>query len=145
MKQLNQYIQEKLHVSNYKKDNNLRDVSNCSFENLDMKLYFKTAQEEKKYNYFIKSSKNKKDADFLKDTELRKLLVYWYLSITNGWLIGSIELKKEIIKRRLFDEDELDAYVLSRYKKLYGFEETEKNIEEYLDYYNVKYDKNEKL
>lgn len=145
MKQLSEFIFEKLHISKYKKSNNLRNISNCSFANLDMKLWFESAKEEKKYNNLIKARKNKGDVESLKNAELRKLLVYWYLSITNGWLKGSIELKEEIIRRKLFDEDELDAYLLSKYKKCSGFEETEKNMEEYLDYYNVKYDKNEKL
>jgi hypothetical protein len=145
MKQLSEFIFEKLHISKYKKSNNLRNISNCSFANLDMKLWFESAKEEKKYNNLIKARKNKNDVGSLKNAELRKLLVYWYLSITNGWLKGSIELKEEIIRRNLFDEDELDAYLLSKYKKCSGFEETEKNMEEYLDYYNVKYDKNEKL
>ena len=145
MKQLSEFIFEKLHISKYKKSNNLRNISNCSFANLDMKLWFESAKEEKKYNNLIKARKNKGDVESLKNAELRKLLVYWYLSITNGWLKGSIELKEEIIRRNLFDEDELDAYLLSKYKKCSGFEETEKNMEEYLDYYNVKYDKNEKL
>ena len=142
MKQLSEFIFEKLHISKYKKSNNLRNISNCSFANLDMKLWFESAKEEKKYNNLIKARKNKGDVESLKNAELRKLLVYWYLSITNGWLKGSIELKEEIIRRKLFDEDELDAYLLSKYKKCSGFEETEKNMEEYLDYYNVKYDKN---
>ena len=145
MKQLSEFIFEKLHISKYKKSNNLRNISNCSFANLDMKLWFESSKEEKKYNNLIKARKNKNDVGSLKNAELRKLLVYWYLSITNGWLKGSIELKEEIIRRNLFDEDELDAYLLSKYKKCSGFEETEKNMEEYLDYYNVKYDKNEKL
>ena len=145
MKQLSEFIFEKLHISKYKKSNNLRNISNCSFTNLDMKLWFESSKEEKKYNNLIKARKNKNDVGSLKNAELRKLLVYWYLSITNGWLKGSIELKEEIIRRNLFDEDELDAYLLSKYKKCSGFEETEKNMEEYLDYYNVKYDKNEKL
>ena len=145
MKQLSEFIFEKLHISKYKKSNSLRNISNCSFANLDMKLWFESAKEEKKYNNLIKARKNKGDVESLKNAELRKLLVYWYLSITNGWLKGSIELKEEIIRRKLFDEDELDAYLLSKYKKCSGFEETEKNMEEYLDYYNVKYDKNEKL
>ena len=145
MRQLSEFIFEKLHISKYKKSNNLRNISNCSFANLDMKLWFESAKEEKKYNNLIKARKNKNDVGSLKNAELRKLLVYWYLSITNGWLKGSIELKEEIIRRKLFDEDELDAYLLSKYKKCSGFEETEKNMEEYLDYYNVKYDKNEKL
>ena len=145
MKQLSEFIFEKLHISKYKKSNNLRNISNCSFANLDMKLWFESAKEEKKYSNLIKARKNKGDVESLKNAELRKLLVYWYLSITNGWLKGSIELKEEIIRRKLFDEDELDAYLLSKYKKCSGFEETEKNMEEYLDYYNVKYDKNEKL
>lgn len=145
MKQLSEFIFEKLHINKYKKSNNLRNISNCSFANLDMKLWFESAKEEKKYNNLIKARKNKNDVGSLKNAELRKLLVYWYLSITNGWLKGSIELKDEIIRRNLFDEDELDAYLLSKYKKCSGFEETEKNMEEYLDYYNVKYDKNEKL
>lgn len=145
MRQLSEFIFEKLHISKYKKSNNLRNISNCSFANLDMKLWFESAKEEKKYNNLIKARKNKGDVESLKNAELRKLLVYWYLSITNGWLKGSIELKEEIIRRKLFDEDELDAYLLSKYKKCSGFEETEKNMEEYLDYYNVKYDKNEKL
>ena len=145
MKQLSEFIFEKLHISKYKKSNNLRNISNCSFANLDMKLWFESAKEEKKYNNLIKTRKNKGNVESLKNAELRKLLVYWYLSITNGWLKGSIELKEEIIRRKLFDEDELDAYLLSKYKKCSGFEETEKNMEEYLDYYNVKYDKNEKL
>jgi hypothetical protein len=145
MRQLSEFIFEKLHISKYKKSNNLRNISNCSFANLDMKLWFESAKEEKKYNNLIKARKNKNDVGSLKNAELRKLLVYWYLSITNGWLKGSIELKEEIIRRNLFDEDELDAYLLSKYKKCSGFEETEKNMEEYLDYYNVKYDKNEKL
>lgn len=145
MIQLTEFILEKLHISKYKKSNNLRNISNCSFANLDMKLWFESSKEEKKYNNLIKARKNKNDVGSLKNAELRKLLVYWYLSITNGWLKGSIELKEEIIRRNLFDEDELDAYLLSKYKKCSGFEETEKNMEEYLDYYNVKYDKNEKL
>ena len=47
MKQLKDYITEKLHISKYKKSNNLRNISNCSFANLDMKLWFESAKEEK--------------------------------------------------------------------------------------------------
>lgn len=144
MKQLNQYIIEKFKLNSKNAKQELRDVSHCSFANLDMKLWFESAKEEKKYNHLIKARKNKNDVGSLKNAELRNLLVYWYLSITNGWLKGSTELKEEIIRRRLFDEDELDAYILSKYKKLYGFEETEKNMEEYLDENNIKYEKNER-
>ena len=145
METLNNYIIEKLKINKGIKNIKLRDVSNCSFENVNKKLWFESSKEEKKYDKIIKDQKSKNDTwglIHLKTiSNIRELLIYWYLSITNGWLDGSLKFKEEIIKRNLFNEDELDSYLLSRYKRMSGFKETEKNMEEYLDANNIKYEK----
>jgi len=146
MKKLNLYITEKFKINskNVSKPELRKYVANCSYENVEMKLSLNSAQEEKDYIKVLKQHKAKNDFNSLKNTKVyRDLLMYWYFSITIGWLTGALEFKEEIIKRRYFDADEMDAYVLSRYKRLKGFKETEKNMEEYLDENYVEYKKNE--
>lgn len=144
MKQLNQYITEKFKVSSKNIKKKLKDVSNVDYKFLNNSIYFNNAKEERDYDKIVKKRKSKNDYKFLKDTkQFNVLLIYWYLSITNGWLEASMELKEEILKRSDIEEDELNAYILSKYKKVSGFKETEKNMEEYLDENNIKYEKNE--
>lgn len=142
MIQLTEFILEKLHVSKYKKE---RDLSDIDYEFVSNSLYFDDPSQEKKCYHLIQLKKSRNDYKSLVSTkEDTKLLRYWFASICRDWLKGAIEFRKELIKRG-FKEDELDAYIISRYHKYNGFNDLEKNFEEYLDYYNVKYDKNEKL
>lgn len=145
MKQLNQFIQEKLKVNSNSKVNTKRDLTNVDYEFVDNSLYFETSTQEKRCYHLINLKKAKNDyQSLLKTKEVTKLLRYWFVCIgRNGWLEGAKALRGELITRG-FSEDELDAYILSKYNRYKGFNDIESNFEEYLDDVHVKYKKHEK-
>jgi hypothetical protein len=142
MKALQLYISEGIKLNANSKVNSLRDLSDVDYEFVSNTLYFNTSKEEKKYDNEVKKRKAENNINALKKAKLaHELLRYWYLCITNGWISGAKELRNEFVNRGSFEEDELDAYILSKYNKKKGFLDTMKNFEAYLDSVHVKYDK----
>ena len=147
MNTLNNFIIEKLKISSSSKINRARNVSSVDYKNVDKRLFFNTFKEEMLYQIHIDKFKKKtQTSQYIQDFFIenintqRDLLVYWYLSITNGCIELASFLKQKLIERWNYSEDELDAYVLSRYKKLNGFNNTRQNIEKYFKEYNINYE-----
>lgn len=148
MNTLNNFIIEKLKINSNSKVNALRDLSAVDYKNVDNGLFFNTYNEMKTYQHYIKKFKIKPQTlqyiqDFFKKNikSERDLLIYWYLSITEEGLIELASfLKQKLIERWGYSEDELDAYILSRYKRLNGFNNTQENIKKYFKQYNIKYE-----
>ena len=146
MRHIIEFIKEGLKVTGKSKVNNqsnLRDVSGANIGDISKYIWFKSpAEEAGHYNkmdmYFKKGSKPERLANSIKDQ--KKLMIRWYIAVTMGWLECAITFRQHIIDRGYADEDQLDNYVLTRYKKLSGFNKTRENMEEYFTELNVKYD-----
>ena len=146
MKSIIKFITEGLKVTGKSKVNNqsnLRDVSGANIGDVSKYIWFKSPSEEAgHYNkmdmYFKKGSKPERLANSIKDQ--KKLMIRWYIAVTMGWLECAVTFRQHIIDRGYADEDQLDNYVLTRYKKLNGFNKTREKMEEYFTELNVKYD-----
>ena len=148
MKNLINCIKEGLKItSKTKVDTEKRDLSNVDFEFITNTLYFDSIKERTKY---IKKmgdyqNKGKSPSYFNKEKSSNELLRYWYSAIMAGWIDCSIEIRNELNRRVSASEDEifadeLDAYILDKYKNNSAFTDEEKlNIEKYLRALNVKY------
>ncbi len=136
MKQLNQYIQEKLHVSKYKKDK-IRYLSN---KDLPEDFFLNFTCHDGDLNKFENDIKyrndNKTPKDFIDKVEYKEqLFTYWYLAVEYGWEEGYDVFRSEIIKRKYATEDEIDSLVIEMYKI---HDEIEKeNCLNYLKKYNI--------
>lgn len=144
MKNLKEIIFEKLKLSK-STEIKKRDLSNVDFSHVNNMIYYKSPSEENSHymkmdQYFNKKSDPQRLVNSIKDT--RKLMIRWYICVSKGYSDYYPVFKDAIIERTTFDEDQLDAYILSRYKRHKGFGKLEENFEAYLDEYNVKYDKN---
>ena len=145
MKNLNQFITEKFRISKDNLNKQQRDLSNADISKVKQLIRYKTPREEnmncvKMEQYFNKKSNPQRLVNSIKD--IRKLMIRWYICVSKGYSDYYPVFKDAIIERTKFTEDQLDAYILSRYKKYKGFGKLEANFEAYLDEYNVKYDKN---
>ena len=146
MKDLNKYLIEGLKVNSKSKVNNnknLRDVSSASISDVSSQICFKSpAEEAGHYNkmdmYFKKGSKPERLANSIKDK--KKLMVRWYIAVTMGWTDCAVTFRQHIVDRGYANEDQLDNYVLTRYKKLSGFNKTRENIETYFNEVGVAYE-----
>ena len=150
MNTLNNFIIEKLKINSNSKVNELRDLSSVDYKNVDKALFFNTYKEELTYQRYIDKFKKKtQTSQYIQDFFIeninseRDLLIYWYLSITNGLIELASFLKQKLIDRWSYSEDELDAYVLSRYQKLNGFNYTQENMKKYFKEYNIKYEESD--
>lgn len=143
MRQLKEIILEKLKVNSKTKINQKRELDvNTNIDYLESEIWFKDINEEQKYRHFVKRHKIKNDyKSMIKTSSQRNLITWWYYAVVFGWEDGYKALKDEIIKRNSYSEDELDLYVLKRYSKLEGFENTLKNMEKYFETYDIKYNK----
>ena len=143
MDSLIEYITEALKVNSKSKVNQKRELDpNADIDYLESEIYFRNISDENKYRHYVQRRKEKNDyKSMLKTSSQRNLITWWYFAIVFGWEDGYEALKEEIIKRNSYDEDELDTYVLKRYYKLRGFENTLKNMEKYFETYNIKYDR----
>ena len=144
MKSIKEIILEKLKLSKNEIKEPPRDLSNVDFSYINNMIYFKSPSEENSHymkmeQYFNKKSNPQRLVNSIKDN--RKLMIRWYICVSKGYSDYYPVFKDAIIERTNFDEDQLDAYILSRYKICKGFRKLEENFEEYLDEYNVKYDK----
>ena len=150
MNTLNNFIIEKLKINSNSKVNELRDLSSVDYKNVDKALFFNTYKEELTYQRYIDKFKKKtQTSQYIQDFFIeninseRDLLIYWYLSITNGLIELASFLKQKLIDQWSYSEDELDAYVLSRYQKLNGFNYTQENMKKYFKEYNIKYEESD--
>lgn len=147
MKNLIDCIKEGLKInSKTKVDTNKRDLSDVDFEFITNTLYFNSIKERTKYIKKMKDyqNKDKSPSYFNKEKSSDELLRYWYSAIIGGWIDCSIEIRNELNHRVSAGEDEifadeLDAYILDKYKNNSAFTDEEKlNIEKYLRILNVK-------
>ena len=146
MRNVIEFIKEGLKVTGKSKINNqsnLRDVSSASISDVSSQIWFKSpAEEATHYNkmdmYFKKGSKPERLANSIKDK--KKLMIRWYIAVTMGWTDCAVTFRKHIVDRGYADEDQLDNYVLTRYKKLGGFTKTKENIEAYFNEVGVAYE-----
>ena len=145
MKSIKEILLEKLKLSKNEIKEPPRDLSNVDFKKIYSFIYFKSPSEERGHydkmdQYFNKKSNPQRLVNSIKDT--RKLLIRWYICVSRGYSDYYPVFREDIIQRNIFNEDQLDAYILSRYKRSGGFKQLQENYENYLDEYNVKYDKN---
>ena len=145
MKNLKQFIIEKFRLSRDCLSQKQRDLSNVDFSYINNMIYYKSPSEENSHymkmdQYFNKKSNPQRLVNSIKDN--RKLMIRWYICVSRGYSDYYPTFKDAIIERTKFTEDQLDAYILSRYKRYKDFEKLKANFEAYLDEYNVKYDKN---
>ena len=150
MKHFTNFILEKLKITTDTKVRTKNDFKDLSEVKIPGELYqdlmSKTPSEEATNHNKMAAYKKKgsKPTRLLGDIKNKKKLVSrWYIAITINWLECAKVFKQGIIERGYYSEDELDAYVLSKYKSLkkYGLPNVIKGIEEYLDYYGIKYEK----
>ena len=144
MKQIKEFIIEAIKVNSKSKVNQKRDLENADIDldYLESEIWFKDASDEQKYIHYIQNHKAKNDyKSMVKTNSSHNLCIWWYFSIIFDWEDGYKAFKDEIIKRDWYTEDELDKYVLERYVKLKGFDNTLKNMEKYFETYNVIYDR----
>jgi len=143
MKNLKEIIFEKLKLSRSKNIPTLRDLSNVEYSEINKIIWYKNPSEESRHNakmeqYFNKKSNPQRLVNSIKDN--RKLMIRWYICVFKGYSDYYPVFKDAIIERTNFDEDQLDAYVLSRYKIYKSIGKPKENLKAYLDEYNVKYD-----
>ena len=91
--------------------------------------------------YFNKKSNPQRLVNSIKDD--RKLLIRWFICILKRYSDYYPVFREAIVERNIASEDQLDAYILYKYKLAYAGTIRD-NYEEYLDTYDVKYDKNKK-
>ena len=148
MKQIINYLTEKLKIGSQSKvntDKDLRDLSDVEDGNF-FELYYKSPSEEsrdwaKAEEYFNKKSKPERLVNSIKDRN--KLVRRWFIYVMKGWEDAYQVFRGEIVKRGYYTEDELDKYILNRYNKLKSgsvkMEKTLEHYEKYLEMNNVKY------
>ena len=122
MKQLTQYIQEKLHVSKYKKEKT-RYLSN------------KDLPQEFWDNFTVHEGDSPKE--FINKVKYKEqLFSYWFKAVEVGWEEGYDAFRHEIIKRKYATENEIDSAAVEMYE-LYSEKEIIDNIVEYLRKYDI--------
>ena len=148
MKQIINYLTEKLKIGSQSKVNtskDLRDLSDVEVGNF-FELRYKSPSEERRdwakaEEYFNKKSKPERLVNSIKDRN--KLVRRWFIYVIKGWEDAYQVFRDEIIKRGYYDEDKLDKYILNRYNMLKNhsskMEKTLENYEKYLEINNVKY------
>ena len=149
MKKLNQFITEKFRLSKDNLNKQQRDVSNTDISKVKQLIRYKTPREEnmnwvKMEQYFNKKSNPQRLVNSIKDD--RKLLIRWYICVINGYSDYYPTFREAIVERDICTEDQLDAYILFKYNSAYGgnsayAKSIRERLEEYLDTYDVKYDK----
>ena len=154
MKKLNQFIIEKFRLSKDNLNKQQRDLSNTDISKVKQLMRFKTPREEnmnwvKMEQYFNKKSNPQRLVNSIKDD--RKLVFRWYICVINGYSDYYPTFREAIVERDICTEDQLDAYILFKYNSAYagsayGGNSTyakgiRERLEEYLDTYDVKYDK----
>lgn len=152
MKSIIKYINEALKIGSKTKVNTkgpLRDVSSANISGIykDARAITPAQSEahwKKMEYYFNKKSDPKRLANSIKDN--KKLLIRWEIAVMIGWLECATVFRQAIIDRGYYDEDQLDNYIIRDYNIVKNSKnnisiERRKNYEEYLDEFNVKYDK----
>ena len=144
MKQLNNYIQEKLIINKNLKAPKiqLRDVSGVNYLNVQKEIDSISWRDIKEHLEKIRYYKNKNSNPQRLVNSIKsknKLVVRWYLAVGEDWLECAKIFKQAIIDRGYFTEDELDAYILKRYNSYSNTNETKEIYAKYLDEYKIKH------
>lgn len=148
MKQIINYLTEKLKIGSQSKvntDKDLRDLSDVEDGNF-FELHYKSPSEERRdwakaEEYFNKKSKPERLVNSIKDRS--KLVRRWFIYVMKGWEDAYQVFRDEIVKRGYYTEDKLDKHILNRYNMLKShsskMEKTLENYEKYLEINNVKH------
>jgi len=136
MKQLTQYIQEKLHISKYKKEKT-RYLSN---KDLPREFWDNfTTRTSKDLNQFERDIKDKLyDVNtLLKNIKYKEqLFTYWFEAIQIGWVEAYDVFRKEIINKKYATEDEIDAASIEVFD-LCSDDNEKQNCLNYMKKYNI--------
>lgn len=131
-------ISEVLKINSKSKVNTVRylskkDIPEHFFDNF-------TAHEGDLDNFFQDIINRKKTPEeFIKDIRYKEqLFIYWFNSVYAGWKEAYDAFKTEIINKGYAKENELDATAIEMIEIYKNNKETINNINDYLDYYNVK-------
>ena len=139
MKTINNFIVEKLKINSKSKINTTRylskdDVPSGFLQNFQCK----TSEDLYDIEKDIDSRKQTPKEIINKITYKEQLFCYWYLAVINGWEEGYDIFRQEIINKGYATEDELDANVISNYDTFKFTKNIRKNLQNYLDKYDVK-------
>lgn len=157
MKNLLEYITEKMVFNSKNTNNKLREIDLTSLSSTHDNIILKyikdfgilsPAKQESHYNkmkqYQDKGSSPKRLANSIKDKS--KLIYRWYTAIQNGWIDCAAIFRDEIIDRNYCTENEIDGAILYEYNKLNSankkyLESRLQNFSDYLTEIGVKHDK----
>ena len=136
MKQLTQYIQEKLHISKYKKEKT-RYLSN---KDLPQEFWDNfTTRTSDDLNQFERDIKDKLyDINtLLKNIKYKEqLFAYWFEAVQIGWVEAYDVFRKEIINKKYATEDEIDAASIELFD-LCSDDNEKQNCLNYMKKYNI--------
>lgn len=137
MKQLTQYIQEKLQL---KKDSKVKAKRQLSPKDLPDNFWnnftAKTIEDLNRFNYDIEGREEDQTPLYFIDKVKYKeqLFTYWFNAVEFGWEQGYDAFRQEIIKRKYATEDEIDAAAIEVYNTV--DDKYKKNCEKYFQNYN---------
>lgn len=136
MKQLTQYIQEKLHVSKYKE----KEIRYLSNKDLPQEFWDNFTVHDGDLNKFENDIKYRNDdktpQDFIDKVKYKEqLFSYWFKAVEVGWEEGYDAFRNEIIKRKYATEDEIDSAGIEMYE--IHDEKEKQNCLNYLKKYNI--------
>ena len=138
MKQLAQFIQEKLKINSKSKVNTKRRLS---LKNLDDSYWQNfTCRSATDLGVFENDIKYKEDDEtpqyFIDKVQYKEqLFCYWYDAISLGLEEFYDKFRKELINRKYTTEDDLDTCVIDIY--IDGDPEIQKNCKRYFEKYNI--------
>jgi len=136
MKQLTQYIQEKLHISKYKKEKT-RYLSNKDLPQEFWDNFTVYKGDLSKFERDIECRNYITPKEFIDKVKYKEqLFSYWFKAVEVGWKEGYDAFRNEIIKRKYATENEIDSAAVEMYE-LYSEKEIIDNIVEYLRKYDI--------
>ena len=136
MKQLTQYIQEKLHISKYKKEKT-RYLSNKDLPEEFWDNFTVHEGDLSKFEGDIECRNYITPKEFIDKVKYKEqLFSYWFKAVEVGWEEGYDAFRHEIIKRKYATENEIDSAAVEMYE-LYSEKEIIDNIVEYLKKYDI--------
>ena len=131
-------LSEALKINSKSKVNTVRYLSN---KDIPEHFFDNFTAHENDLDKFLKDivDRKKTPEEFIRDIRYKEqLFIYWFNSVYEGWKEAYDAFRTEIINKGYAKENELDATAIEMIEFNKNNKEVVNNINDYLDYYNVK-------